>query len=307
MKTFRYWSKASERVETPDGPWNLCCWGGSDNSVEDALRRAEERVRSASQAVSDGRSPERYSYSDRPLREEVIAEMTHEDKTNALLTRNAYGTVVLNTANVMFADIDYANDQKDVTRNEWSAGFFSQLIGFAGGLFGKKVPQQAFDTADKKSEVITSEDERIIDSVRSVTERHSGLGLRLYRTHNGFRCLVTSQTWDPLDSTTTSLLEELGSDPLYIRLCRGQQCFRARLSPKPWRCGIMTTPPRFPWADDEMEQRYRKWVETYEQETANYSTCTFIGVFGDSHVDPAVDAILRVHDELACAGEGPIA
>jgi len=307
MKTFRYWSKSSERVQTPDGPWDLCCWGGSDNSVEEALRRAQERVQSVALAVTEGRNLERYSYSDRPLREEVLAEVNHEDQLDALLTRNAYGAVVLNTARVLFADIDYAEDSNQRTPNKEFSGIASQLTGFIGRLLGKEMPERVIDAATQNPAVPASEDERIVDRVQSVTESHDGLGLRLYRTYNGFRCLVTSGTWDPTDTATTRLLEQLESDPLYIKLCRGQQCFRARLSPKPWRCKIMTAPPRFPWNDDETEQRYRKWVETYDQITATYSTCTFIGAFGNSQVDPAVEAILRVHDELACAGDGPIA
>ena len=86
--------------------------------------------------------------------------------------------------------------------------------------------------------LLTLEDKRsVLARIHAVVARHPGMGLRLYRTANGYRCLVTHRTYDPASQECRELLEALGSDPLYIRLCRGQHCFRARLTPKPWRCG----------------------------------------------------------------------
>ena len=110
MKTFRFWSRASELVQTPDREWNIECYGGSDNSIEEALLRAQERVRTVAAAVSQGREPDHYAYSARPLREEIVQELKHQGETVALLTRNAYGALILNTARVLFADIDYKDD-----------------------------------------------------------------------------------------------------------------------------------------------------------------------------------------------------
>jgi hypothetical protein len=33
------------------------------------------------------------------------------------------------------------------------------------------------------------------------------------------------------------LMRFLRADPDYVRLCAVQECYRARLTPKPWRCG----------------------------------------------------------------------
>ena len=307
MKTFRFWSRASELVQTPDREWNIECYGGSDTSLEEALLRAQERVRAVASAVSQGRDPDHYAYSSRPLREEIVEELQHQGETAALLTRNSYGALILNTARVLFADIDYEDDYDREPHANRPPGFLIQLVQFVARLLGKEAPEWARDTATEQPSAETSQDEQIVNRVRFVTERHAGLGVRLYRTANGFRCLVTSGTWDPLATVTTSLLEQLGSDPLYMTLCRGQECFRARLSPKPWRCEVPPAPSRFPWRNDAAEQEHRRWVAKYERATAGYSTCAFIGAFGESNVDPAVEPILRLHDELACTGEGPIA
>ena len=202
-----------------------------------------------------------------PLREEVIEELAHQGETVALLTRNSYGSLILNTASVLFADIDYrdGNGREAYVTGTESPGLFSQLLRFVARILGKEVSADRDDAvADPPSEP-PSEDDRIVERVRSVTARHDGLGVRLYRTANGFRCLVTSGTWDPMAAETTRLLEELGSDPLYVTLCRGQECFRARLSPKPWRCEMPTPAIRFPWPDDAAEQEYRQWVAAYER------------------------------------------
>ncbi|MAR13617.1 MAG: hypothetical protein CL681_27035 [Blastopirellula sp.] len=307
MKTFRFWSKASQQVKTPDRDWNIECYGGSDTSVAEALQRAEARVRSVVAAVSAGRPPDRYAYGDRPLREEIVHEFKDQDETVALLTRNSHGALVLNTASVLFADIDYEDDFSQQQSSSNPNGLFGQFMRFISGLLGSDAPERPDNLVVEQRPTEVSQDQLIIDGIREVTERHEGLGLRLYRTANGFRCLVTSGTWDPLAPETTRLLEELGSDPLYVRLCRGQECFRARLSPKPWRCDIFTAPSPFPWQDATAEQDYREWVSMYEQKTAHYSTCAFIGEFGESRIDPAVAPILRLHDEMTCAGDGPIA
>ena len=38
------------------------------------------------------------------------------------------------------------------------------------------------------------------------------------------------------------VFDTLGADPPYRRLCRTQKCFLARLTPKPWRCGVAKPP-----------------------------------------------------------------
>ncbi|MEL6978010.1 MAG: hypothetical protein AAGM38_04945 [Pseudomonadota bacterium] len=63
--------------------------------------------------VHAGRNRERYPYGggDRPLRKELLEEIpSGEAELAAILTRNSFGVVVLNTRRAMFVDID-APDQ----------------------------------------------------------------------------------------------------------------------------------------------------------------------------------------------------
>lgn len=281
MKIYRYWAKAKAPVEVANKKWDLECFGGSNSSVEEALQRASERAKSAASVIQRGTKPKHYTYGERPLRELIVKEFEEDGRTVALLTRNSYGSVVLNTPNVLFADIDYPPQ-----------GLLSLVRDGVAKLFGRRR---------------SSRDEEIVARIRRVVSEIRDLGLRLYRTSNGFRCLVLSRTFDPTADETTELLREFGSDPLYVRLCQSQECFRARLSPKAWRCGVPRPPSGFPWPDAEAEQRYRQWEMDYEERTAGYTTCVVIGDFGSSNVHPEVDQILQLHDGLACSGDGPLA
>ncbi|MFT5526737.1 MAG: hypothetical protein ACI9HK_004717, partial [Pirellulaceae bacterium] len=77
--------------------------------------------------------------------------------------------------------------------------------------------------------------------------------------------------------------------------------------PKPFRCGVVKPPSRFPWPDASTERIYRDWEQDYERATKSYSTCAFIGAFGNPDIHPDVQPILDIHDEFACDGDGPIA
>ena len=93
-----------------------------------------------------------------------------------------------------------------------------------------------------------------------------------------------------------------GSDPLYVRLCTAQQCFRARLTPKPWRCDAGKPPARFPFPDGAAELRYREWVQHYEQASQPYAVCRLLGDYGAQTRHPVVTAVLDVHDRYTRPG-----
>src|SRR5262249_7835846 len=87
--------------------------------------------------------------------------------------------------------------------------------------------------------------------------RHRDWGMRVYQTRSGLRYLVTHAPFDPGDADTEAAMQFLGCDPNYMILCRAQKSFRARLTPKPWRCGVRKPPGRFPWQSQSEEQAMR--------------------------------------------------
>ncbi|HBO43822.1 MAG TPA: hypothetical protein DD670_07815, partial [Planctomycetaceae bacterium] len=95
---------------------------------------------------------------------------------------------------------------------------------------------------------------------------------------------------------TLDHLHAAGADPLYVRLCRAQECFRARLTPKPWRCGANRISVKWPRDADEQRQ-FEAWLADYDSSAARYSTCHFLGASGDV-VHPEIAKLVDLHDAL---------
>jgi hypothetical protein len=178
--------------------------------------------------------------------------------------------LILNTASALFSDLD-------------------RPPGGAGAALGRLFGRRKADPG-----------EAIVGRVGSVAHAHPELGLRLYRTAAGFRCLVTSRVYEPTSDEAIGLLRELGCDPLYVALCRSQECFRARLTPKYWRCGGSAPPSRYPWPTDDAELAYREWETAYHQRADAFAACEALGAYGASKVHPAAEAVRDVRDEMAC-------
>jgi hypothetical protein len=247
------------------------CWKWSDASVEEARRLADARALELGRMMAEGRPLNHYMYGEQPLREEAIRIVQPE---MAVITRNLYGALVLNAARAMFIDVDFGE---------------AKGPGFMGRLFGKSS---------------YSSEEVALGRVLEWSSRHRDLGLRVYRTCAGLRCLVTNCPFDPASATALDLLREIGSDPLYVRLCQAQGCFRARLTPKPWRCGGYMPPGRFPRTNQQEQARFQEWLTDYERRSAGYGVCRFAEHLGPTDIHPELQWILKAHDEVACGSPG---
>ncbi len=175
----------------------------------------------------------------------------------------------------MFIDIDFPEK-----------GLGGMAAGLLRGLFGAAPPKP---------------EEAPLRLISAWAAQRPDVGLRIYRTLGGLRCLITNVPFHPAGSDAQAILSDLKSDPLYIRLCRAQECFRARLTPKPWRCGIKQPPPRYPWPDSPTEMRFRQWEQQYEAAARSYMTCRLIQEIGPRDVHPEIAPVLDLHDQLACS------
>ena len=275
MKVPKYWAKSTQTVTAPDGRrYALARWQWSDISAQDAQRQAVERLSELARKVLAREQLSRYAYGERPLREEVSRVVTNRaGQEVAIITRNLYGALVLNSAGAMFIDIDFADSS--------SPGAGASPL---RGLLGRR----------------PADPEQIsLQPIQTWWEKHRDLSLRVYRTCAGLRCLVTSHVFDPSQPDATEILTALNSDPLYVRLCRAQGCFRARLTPKPWRIKMSNPPSRYPWSDTASEMRYRQWERQYEGVIAQYATCRLISQFGTGERHPDVEPILELHDRFS--------
>jgi hypothetical protein len=279
MKIPKYWAKGTHEIRDSDGrPRSFTCWRWSDASVEDAREQARARAVEIARKFLSHERLDRYSYGERPLREEIIeAIRTREGKEIAVITRNAYGALVLNSPQVAFIDIDLPEEDS-------LKSFFRAVQ----RRFGRMVP---------------SPEDTCLLGIAQWVQRNPGWCMRVYRTFGGFRCAVIDRVLDPTTESTLEVLRSLNSDPLYIRLCQRQECFRARLTPKPWRCGIAKPPSRFPYEGSEAEVECRKWETKYQLAASRYTTCKLVKQIGEGRMHPEADLVLSVHDRLSCLGE----
>ena len=281
MKIPKYWAQGVQTALDPDGKqFRFSCWQWSDVSVAEARQRADSRALGLVQRLANGEQLDHYGYADRPLREEVRQSVTNrQGKEVAVVTRNAYGALVLNAAQAMFIDIDFSDKP--------AGGGLKRLFGGPPAL--DPVTQQ-------------------VQRVEAWAAQHPDLGLNIYRTFGGLRCLVINWPFDPSRPEALGILQDLKSDPLYIRLCQAQECFRARLTPKPWRCGISGRPPRYPFQSSELEAQARDWEQQYDAVASAFTVCRLLKQVGPADVHPDVEPVLRLHDQMSCSlGNLPLA
>jgi hypothetical protein len=282
MKIPKYWATSTQAARAPDGQaYRLAVWQWSDTSLGEAQQRAGDKARELAQKVQAGAALNRYAYDERPLREEILQGITAPSARAGaevgVVTRNKYGARVLNATRAMFIDIDFGEQ-----------GGGASLTEQLGRLLGRGPADPA---------------EAYLARVSAWARQRPDLGLRVYRTFGGLRCLVTNQVFDPSGPESRAILQALGSDPLYVRLCQAQACFRARLTPKPWRCGVTPPPNRYPWSDASAEARYRAWQQRYEAAIRPYAVCKLLTTLGPAETHPEVEPVLALHDEATHAAE----
>lgn len=166
------------------------------------------------------------------------------DQEQAWLTLNHYNAIVLNSRNMLMADIDFGDGR--VNR-------------FAGA-------KNCDEVLENLGELHLLDEERIQFSKFSFANQT----YLVYRTHSGCRviCISVCVPWEEMGWAAERFMRFLRSDPEYIQLCRIQKCYRARLTPKPWRCGCVN------------------------------HVCRFEDKVGDGQIHPDLEEQVRLHDEV---------
>jgi hypothetical protein len=270
-----------EELSTPRGQRSLSGVGWSNSSLADAERMAREHLATHRARLIEGdeRRAGGYPYSDgRPLQEEIVQRLDAADGSLlALVTRNAYGALVLNCERVLFVDLDFES--------------FVPEHSFWSRLFGKNVSNESAALAHAER----------------VAERMPNWGFRIYRTKAGLRVILDTLMVDARDPFWIELLESFRSDPMYVKLCQSQQSFRARITPKPWRCGIPRPALRFPYTSEHECALVLQWQHAYEQASAEYATCRLLKTVGPRSKLTNIDKVIALHDRFSLNGEQPLA
>ncbi len=228
---------------------------------------AQQRAQNAAAGIPPQTALGTYPYPERVLVEPVLERANWQDGAEeieiARITRNSYGASVLNAYRMLFVDVDTRADPSRKTAGP---------------------------------EAIVEEKTALSLLEQLVAERPE-LSFRIYATHSGLRYLCTSHPFDPAAPDTLDLMRRLRADPRYVTLCRVQKCFRARLTPKPWRCHVELPRPRGFFS--------RLFAPKAAFRPEAFATCQFRGAVGGNNQPlPEIADLLARHDELTEALSG---
>ncbi|HEX8343044.1 MAG TPA: hypothetical protein VF624_19230 [Tepidisphaeraceae bacterium] len=311
MRVPGYWARREFTHTAADGDaFVRSALGWSYTDQADADRMAEARAeRAARAAVRDGttfRTPAEWEadpdrlhdayYAGMPLHEPVLESVDVDGECVGLITRNRYGCRVLNADRVLFADVDLAPPWLRLPER----GLLRRLI---DAVWIRPAPPPP-PSAGPGSRL----EQRTLDRIAAWHTAAPGSALRVYRTFAGLRLVLVDRQYDPAEPATLDVLRALDSDPLYVQLTRRQECFRARLSPKPWRIGVRV--PSHPSQIDHPDypEKLAEWAGPYEAEAAGYATCRLVGVFGEPARDPVIERVVELHDRHTLSpGDKPLA
>lgn len=317
----QYWAEARLRQDRGKGRSQITVrrFGWSDVSEAEAETMAQRRAAEALQNLSAGktkllRREPKVPYNGAegvPIREEILSR--HGD---SVITRNSYGARCLNTPDVVFADIDF--EKKLGGGCILLHGVFLLILAAIAAVLHRSglgllisavlvlaltYPLAAFTrkTLDKGR----GGPEKIArHQVEAFAQAHPDWHLRLYRTPAGFRVLIMHRPFAPSDPAVKDFFQELGVDSVYAAMCRNQYCFRARVSPKPWRIGLpehlRPRPGTWPVNPEQRDKR-QAWVHAYEKAAVSFASCHFIEAFGSGLTHPKTSAVRALHDDLSQA------
>jgi hypothetical protein len=323
----RYWAECRLQERVARRQVTVRRFGWSSDSQEAAQEHANQRAAEAlRQAIADDcvvRREPRVPYhgsEGMPIREEIVAE--HGD---TIITRNSYGAHCLNTPNVLIVDVD-DDSMEGVSAVStcvlpvlgivtaipvgWYLGsllsgalVFFVLTVVAPFIFHTLVWLRVSLAGGPRKFALRK-------FARWVTH-HPEWRLRVYETPAGLRAMALHATFDATDPAVTEFFRNVGSDPVYVAMCRNQKCFRARLTAKPWRIGINAhmkpRPGVWPVAPERLPVR-QAWIDEYERVARDHAACRFIAEYGTGSVHRDADAVRRLHDDLSGATSGrPIA
>lgn len=259
MQLYKYWATEKQKILIDTAEQQITTYGGSNLSVEDARIKAREKAEKVKRKIKGEKHL--FDEYESEIREEILQVIDE----HAAITRNRYGAQVLNAEHLLILDID----QPKLS---------------LGGLFRKK------DSGQDKL--------RIFEMVRKLasSSKYQDYGFRMYETFQGARLIVLGKEFDARDRESDQIMREFHCDRLYMTLCQKQGCFRARLTPKPYRMNMRRYKVQFPRESEDPE--FQEWLAEYERTSRNFNTCRFVEHMG---VRYSMNEVVQLHDEITGA------
>lgn len=265
MKFAKYWAKGAARDPASGRKSEIECWGWSDESLEHAAEVGRLRAERLAARLDFKNRPAAYTYGDHPIRESITTEWKSP----------AGHVVAVLTVNAYGCDI----------------------------LNTSRVMFVDVDLPDPRSRA--RDEEAALTRLDGAAGQGGGFSARVYRTAGGLRYLLDGVDHPPQSAEAAALLRSLGADPLYIKLCQVQDCYRARLTPKPWRCDFHAPGFRWPFHNETAAKVMAKWREKYLKRSQDYAVCEFMGVRGRPGSGRGeVQLVAAYHDRVTRAESG---
>jgi hypothetical protein len=317
-----YWAEARLQGRRGNKRVTVRRYGWSDVSQDDAQQVADARAAEALEQWQRGdlvesREPKRAynGATGTPIREEIIAR--HDD---TVITRNSYGAHCLNSPDVLFVDVDFDSEVPPkligllllfalatpfVVWVASGSGKVALITGLCALVLMPFLPRWI---ASVRSQFFGfkwgSKESTAMQRVAAFAARNPTWNLQVYRTPAGLRVMAVHTTFSPSSAEVHACFNALKADSTYALMCRNQQCFRARLTAKPWRVGVTRKlrprPGVWPIALARMPLR-QEWVAAYEDVAKRFAACRWVAQFGSSTTDPKALAVQALHDNLSGA------
>lgn len=186
------------------------------------------------------------------LQEQTLEVYQGSTGLDGAKTLNSYGAEILNCSQMLIVDVDLKGDGTDKC-------------------------------------VIALSEEMALDRLALIS-KDTTLRWRVYRTAGGLRYIETSQEWCPYFQNTARLMSLLYADPLYALLCKQQETFRARLTPKPWRSEIVDR-------DKDYREDYHNQQDCEDRE----AVCELIAQVGKKEIFKPFRQLVDIHDSITKA------
>lgn len=306
-----FWAEAKRSCTLNKRTITVKRFGWSDIDQHAAQLLADQRLE---QAVADLQSGKKISRQERktayngaegvPIREEII-----DRAGDAVITRNGYGARCLNVPDVLFGDVDVYDAGAGAGLQ--LAIFFALLIMSTAIIFFTGAPwfvlfsvvltpliaMQLTGSRNRASEL----EKTALTKIENFSNANPDWHMRVYKTPMGFRVLVMHAIFQAHSEEVINFFKSIGVDDIYQKMCFNQNCFRARVSAKPWRIGIAEhlrpRPGVWPVNPDKLMQR-QAWVKIYEETAEKFAACRFLTEFGSGKNHPKAEQIRALHDDL---------
>lgn len=144
---------------------------------------------------------------------------------------------------------------------------------------------------DGTDKCVVALSEEMALAVLTAISRGTTYQWRVYRTAGGLRYIEVSRPWLPYSQQVQRIMHLLYADPLYTLLCRRQETFRARLTPKPWRSEIL----------DRHHDCMSDYFAVADPGGQDEAVCELITTIGKKTILKDFREMIEVHDSLAKA------